>query len=71
MYNYLKILTDLSVRIFCFEVICLSEKRKKLLLVIAVVFAVNMLTITLASRIHADLRMRVYPAGFYLQETEV
>ena len=58
MYNYLKILTDLSVRIFCFEVIYLSEKRKKLLLVLAVVFAVNMLTITLASRIHADLYKR-------------
>ena len=58
MYNYLKILTDLSVRIFCFEVIYLSGKRKKLLLVLAVVFAVNMLTITLASRIHADLYKR-------------
>ena len=46
------------MRIFCFEVICLSEKRKKLLLVLAVVFAVNMLTITLASRIHADLYKR-------------
>ena len=46
------------MRIFCFEVIYLSEKRKKLLLVLAVVFAVNMLTITLASRIHADLYKR-------------
>ena len=36
----------------------MSEKRKKLLLVLAVAFAVNMLTITLAARIHADLYKR-------------
>ena len=38
------------MRIFCFEVIHLSEKRKKLLLALALVFAFNMLAITLATR---------------------
>ena len=46
------------MRIFCFEVIHLSVKRKKLLLALAIVFAVNMLAITLASRVHADLYKR-------------
>ena len=46
------------MRIFCFEVIHLSEKRKKLLLALAVVFAFNMLAITLATRAHADLYKR-------------
>ncbi len=36
----------------------MSDKRRKLLLALAVLFAVNMLVITLASQVHADLYKR-------------
>ena len=36
----------------------MSDKRRKLLLALAVLFAVNMLIITLASQVHADLYKR-------------
>ena len=58
MYMLSKILTELSVRIFFFEVIYMSEKQKKLVLAIAVVFAVNMLCIALAQTVRADLYKR-------------
>ena len=36
----------------------MSEKRKKLLLALAVIFAVNMLAIALITAVHADLYKR-------------
>ena len=36
----------------------MSEKQKKLLLALCLLFAVNMLTIVLVGRVHADLYKR-------------
>ena len=46
------------MRIFFVEVISLDKNRKKLLLALGVIFAVNMLLIALVTAVHADLYKR-------------